>query len=328
MSGGALSLPPEIQIVLKRKSSRDPASRFSNKLLSLLNYAGSNLNLQEYIGVGWLNECRFRINKKRLIAIMDIKLNTLNVNLKDLRFRQLQGDQNGWTIWERPGFRFDSTVDDLAKVERSTDAAQQWHAFEEAAGTKLSKLKDINIGMADAETVHSFKRIAASMWDEFLAMHPQSKSKIDKAEFLDAAAKRFRASHQKLSNSKLVLETIFMCFSSESLGVVDFAKLLALFGPEATLMEKIASILKSSNEYHDWLKIVHDPSELVNFRDPEIYGFFDVNEHNCFTLKRANKPDLKIYNIVDQPATGEYLIDSNGVKYGSWQDYFGRNSIC
>lgn len=329
MSENAFSLPAEIQSILKRKSSRDPVSRFSNKLHSLLNYAGNDIKKQEYIGAGWLSNTHFRINKKKLVVVMDIKLNTLNVNLKDLKFHQLQGDQNGWTIWERAGFRFESTIDDLMNAEKNDDEAVQLHPFsDDMQNSKLSILKEINLGMMNHVTTQNFKKITTSIWDEFLAMLTSNKNTIDKSEFLDAAAKRFRASHQKLSNSKLVLETIFTCYNTDNFSVVDFAKLLAKFGPEATLMEKIASLLKSSNTYQDWLKIVQDPSQLSYYNNVDIFGYFDYNEHNCFIIKRINQPVRKIYNIVDQPATGDYLIDSNGVKYNSWQDYFEKNQLC
>ena len=76
-------LPPEILKVIRRKSSRDPVARFSNKLHMLLGFAGNDRDRQESLGLGWIDDNQFRINKKRLIITMEIKLNTLNVNLKE-----------------------------------------------------------------------------------------------------------------------------------------------------------------------------------------------------------------------------------------------------
>lgn len=114
---GMEALPPNIQAMLKRKSSRDPNSRFANKLHMLLNFADKDPVKQEFIGACWTDGNTFKINKKRLIQIMDIKLNTLNVNLKDLKFQQLHSDQSGWTLWRRDGFTPDSTIDDIVVVK-------------------------------------------------------------------------------------------------------------------------------------------------------------------------------------------------------------------
>ncbi|KAH0791243.1 39 kDa initiator binding protein [Histomonas meleagridis] len=315
-------LPPEIQKVIERKSSRDPASRFSNKLLILLNYAGDDETKQNFVGAGWVDKKHFRINKKRLVVIMKIKINTLNVNLKDLKFHQIQNDQNGWTTWERAGFAQESTAVDLAdeKIMNEDKTNFPNYTNSESPKSKISLLREINLGMTSANTIQSFKSIIISIWEEFTA-NSTNRNSIATPEFLEMAAKRFRASHQKLANSKVVLETIFKCFDPNQITVTDFARFIAKFGPEATLMQKIASLLKSSNENQNWLKIVHDPY-AISSEGESIYGFFDESEDNCFVIIRNDRTVSKVYNMVEEPASGEYLIDSSGTKYTSWQNYF------
>jgi hypothetical protein len=67
-------------------------------------YAGEDPAKQESIGAGWIYETSSRLNKKRLVIVMEIKHNTLNVNLKDLKFHLLEPEKSGWTVWERPDF--------------------------------------------------------------------------------------------------------------------------------------------------------------------------------------------------------------------------------
>nr|1PP7_U Chain U, kDa initiator binding protein [Trichomonas vaginalis] len=105
-------LPPEIVAALKRKSSRDPNSRFPRKLHMLLTYLASNPQLEEEIGLSWISDTEFKMKKKNVALVMGIKLNTLNVNLRDLAFEQLQHDKGGWTQWKRSGFTRNSVFED------------------------------------------------------------------------------------------------------------------------------------------------------------------------------------------------------------------------
>jgi hypothetical protein len=315
-------LPLEIQQMVKRKSSRDPMSRFSSKLHNLLKYAGDDANLQEFIGAGWVSSDRFRLNKKRLIEVMEIKLNTLNVNLKDLKFRQLAYDQQGWTIWERQGFTRSSTLDDLADVRG--EKVIQPEALPEILAddsqmSKLSGIHDIVLGITDASAVILFKRFVMSIWEELI---PSNGSKFTAApdDFFGAAAERFRASHQKLENSLVILKTVFVSFDPNQFSILDFAKFMAKFGPEETLMQKIGSLLKASNDNNNWLKIGRDQGNT----DPKegMIGYFDENEHNCFVLNWGKGKCERVYNMVDVPFGGAFLVDSGGRKCLSWQEYF------
>ena len=329
VSDGFEALPPEIQVMLKRKSSRDPNSRFSSKLHMLLNYAGNDAAKQEFIGAGWTEGGNFRINKKRLITIMDIKLNTLNVNLKDLKFQQLHSDQAGWTLWCRDGFAPNSTIDDIAEV-KSEKFSQKGEKLvttvpnDEMQQSKLTVLKDISLGKSDPAQTQLYKKIAISIWDELLDS-PVQKSAVSPQEFINASAIRFRASHQKLENAKQILNHVFLYPDQSQLTIMDFAVFLARFGPEETLMQKVGSLLKSSNENGNWLRltVAHDYIPGEN----DFYGFFDDVDNNGFVLKKRDGSTIKIYNIVDAPATEPYLIDMNNQKYKSWQDYFILNPI-
>ena len=78
-------LPQYIRDIIHRRSSRDPSSRFSRKLHALLSYVSANPDMEDEIGLSWIDDEIFQVNKKRLLEIMKIKLNTLNVNFKNLK---------------------------------------------------------------------------------------------------------------------------------------------------------------------------------------------------------------------------------------------------
>lgn len=364
---GMEALPPNIQAMLKRKSSRDPNSRFANKLHMLLNYADNDPVKQEFIGACWVDGSNFKINKKRLIQIMDIKLNTLNVNLKDLKFQQLHSDQSGWTLWRRDGFTPDSTIDDIvdAKPDKmqnanfdstliGNDGLNSFHVDEfgsyqansqftstpitpsitgtpsafndEIQQSKLAVLKDITIVKCDLTNVQLFKRIVISIWEELIDS-PIQKLSTSPVDFINQAAIRFRASHQKLENAKEILSRIFVCADPSQLTIIDFALFIARFGPEETLMQKVGSLLKSSNLNGNWLRLQTGHDSLIGEPDTSFYGFFDDSSSNGFVIHRMDKTITKVYNIVDTPSTDPYLIDSDSNLYNSWEDYFAKNPI-
>lgn len=99
-------IPPVLQEILKRKSSRDPTSRFTYKLAYLLNFVNNSDDKDMYqkVGCSWVKEDEFQINKQILANIMGIKINTLNVNLYTLGFVQLKNNKDGWTLWKKPNF--------------------------------------------------------------------------------------------------------------------------------------------------------------------------------------------------------------------------------
>jgi hypothetical protein len=284
-------------------------------------YAGDQLEKQDAVGVGWITDTTFKINKKRLGLIMDIKQNTLNVNLKDLKFHQVQQSSDGWTIWERPGFTRHSTCDDLLEIPAgpATEKSTPFSIPDEMQLAKLTMLRGMTFGWTDVALAQTFKRFTISIWEE-LVQTSSAKYIANAAEFLAAAAERFRVSRQKLDNALSILRVIFVIPDPTQLTLLDFAKFMAKFGPEETLMQKIDSLLKSSNNNENWLKISEGPPQIV--ASGPIYGYFDENEHNCFIIRRLGELDDRIYNILNAPATDDYLIDGTGFRYSSWQHYF------
>jgi hypothetical protein len=60
--------------------------------------------MRELLGLAWVTDDEFRMHKLCVSRLMDIKLNTLNVNLRDLHFTMTDKEKNGWSRWKREGF--------------------------------------------------------------------------------------------------------------------------------------------------------------------------------------------------------------------------------
>lgn len=323
-------LPPDIRELIKRKSSRDPSSRFANKLHILLSFAGKDPNIIEYIGAGWISDSLFKINKKRFCIVMDIKLNTLNVNLRDLGFQQMSPDKGGWTEWSRNGFYVSSTLNDLAEITsdksggKDSDKSSR-SAPDDTQSTKISTLREIAVGKCDNEVAQKFRRFTISIWDE-LCDGADDKTIFTLQEFVQLAAQRFRIHKQKVSNAAEVIQAIFTCADPNQITILDFAKFMAKFGPEETLMEKVGSIVSSSNRNGNWLHVTSNPQSISN--EQKFYGYFDENEHNCIILVSPRRGPTRVWNKVDVAAsTGKYLVDDKGMEYDSWDNYFSINKI-
>ena len=109
--------------------------------------------------------------------------------------------------------------------------------------------------------------------------------------------------------------------------LVDFAIFMARFGTEETLMLKVGSLLKSSNQNLNWLRLVTSHDSIPGESDSNFYGFFDDTCQNGFVLHHRDGSKAIVYNIVDAPSTESYLVDANNNRYSSWQDYFTRNPV-
>ena len=301
-------LPYEIQSVLKRKSSRDPNSRFSRKLFLLLSYVNDNPQLENQIGCAWLNDEEFKINKKVLVNIMGIKINTLNVDLNACKFIQQKHNKDGWTIWKKSGFTKTSYNDaEIVQSQRS------------------GKVKDFNIpftlGKISPSSFDMFKENCRKLWKEITGMDDKP---IPVDHFIMQAAKKFKQEEQPLENAKEVLQAIIAPQNAriDYINYSDFARFMAMFGPEDTIMIKIASLLTCSNTSGQWLVFGPYPPSS------NLYGAFNEREPNCLVLNlNLQNCNRMVYNNPIQNTGYDYVIDQFGRTYKSWEHYFQVNPI-
>lgn len=311
-------LPPELQQILKRKSSRDPNSRFSTKLHLLLSFVSksNDKEMENKIGCAWNTDDEFRINKQTISRILGIKVNTLNVDLNSLKFKQLKHNKNGWTVWHKDGFTRTS-------IQPDTPTSQQ--VYPQQINTQnLPMDPNIKLGHVTQAEYHNFMSNCRRIWNELI--NPT----FEPAEtnyFIQRTAERFREKEQPLENSKDVLRAIIAPEPDQkTVSFKQFCSFMAMFGPEDTIMQKIASLLSNSNHSGQWLSFTKiDPLQS----SLSILGQFDENEPNCLVLTQLNKNGVsytKIWNLPLASCRENYIADQQQI-YPSWDSYFSMNPV-
>jgi hypothetical protein len=304
----AIFLPESIREVLTRKSSRDPSSRFATKLHVLLSYTDENPAVKRDIGLYWTSEDEFELNKQILSKVMDLKINTLNVNLRDLKFNLIRRDKNGWSLWNRPGFTRSSTEFQLLPPTPGKVAAP---------GMTLGRLTNADISV--------FHENAKNLWADVFGVSPCDTIAVEM--FVETTARKFRHAEQPLDNAKDVIKAILNPLSNLStLSFTDFSRFLAMFGPAPSIMVKIASLLMCSNSTGRWLSF--DSAGDARRQPP--YAIFDDTEPNCLIMHKVNGI-VKAYNhpnVAVSTAQGLYVIDEAGRRYTGWDQYFLQNPMA
>jgi hypothetical protein len=310
-------LPVHIREILKRKSSRDPSSRFPKKLHLLLSYVSDAPNLEDQVGLAWVTDDEFKMSKTTLASVMGIKLNTLNVNLRDLHFDQLQRDKDGWTRWKKAGFT--RTTSGLEGDDPPLPIASAPIPRPGLIGRNPSV--PFTLGKLTSQQSEQFLGDAHNLWGSLFQCSPTSPVSTDIA--IEKAAVRFRYHEQPLENAKDVIDAIIRPASNDSrLLFADFARFLAMFGPEKTIMLKIASLLTCSNASGKWLSFERDHSAA------RPVGFFDLAMPNCLVINHGDQTCEKVYNDPTAVAgTESYVIDDAGKAYKDWDDWFAKHPI-
>ena len=309
-------LSPELQTMLKRKSSRDPSSRFTSKLHALLNYVTQYPSLVNDVGLAWVDEETFKMNKHNLSKVMGIKLNTLNVNLRDLAFSQQQPNKDGWTHWKKKGFT--KTV--LMPVADANPS------FVSAAPPRPPEywpqaprpMRQICLGQMQQHRVQAFYESARRLWNRIADPRTRTTASIR------CAAEALKQEGQELQNSIDVLQAIISPNGVDTVTFEQVVKFLAMFGPERTAMLKIASLLGCSQRTGQWLRL--DTQDFMP--STTSWAAFDDNEPNCLVIHKGGSV-AKVWNLplVDAGQERYYLVDDSEQKYLSWEDYFDAHPV-
>jgi hypothetical protein len=310
--GPASFLPEAIREALKRKSTRDPNSRFPAKLHLLLSYTSEWPDFQEMVGIAWANDEEFKMNKPVLADVMGIKLNTLNVNLRDLRYEQVQRHEDGWTRWRRPGFtRLANTI------EEEEDLPRELPPVPDFVGRMPLPFA---LEHVTEEQRENFLTDAQRLWMEILRCSPTAVVPVDFV--VDKAAQRFRYRDQPLENAREVIAAILKpAASGERFVFADFGRLLAMFGPAKTIMVKIAALLACSNATGRWLMFERNHSVMGPL------AFFHQYVPNCLVVQHSDNSQEKVFNVPVVEAPGDYLVDDFGNRYDGWEAWFGKHPV-
>ena len=310
MDVGDLSfLPPEIVTMLKRKASRDPSSRFAAKLHTLLSYSATHPGLEDRIGCAWVTDTEFRINKQTLGRVMGIKVNSLNVDLHAHDFHQKKYHKEGWTLWTHNSF----TRNSLDVI--SSDPAI--HSMRRSVPMTFA------LGMSSPETCEIFTNLVRHTWHEIVPDIPPD-APCPAERLVEACARHFKLSEQPLKNAEDVMKAILLPSDQAMLTFAQFGKIMAMFGPQKTMMQKIRSLLTCSNSSGQWLAFERsDPSSSPS----GIAGTFDDHEPNCLVIRQMKGPPIRVWNMPLVDTSEPYVVDEHGERYESWDEYFRRNPL-
>jgi hypothetical protein len=310
--GPAAFLPEHIRDVLKRKSSRDPASRFTKKLHILLGYVDQTGDY-ERVGLAWVTDDEFKMNKTVLASVIGIKLNTLNVNLRDLHFTLTLRDKDGWTHWKHEGFTRRSSG-----IDPDEAPALQLPPVPSAIGLPPKSLPEpFMLGRLSREHHQRFYADTHTLWAEIFQCPPTVAVGRDVA--IDRAAKRFRHNEQPLQNAREVIEAIILTGPMDpKLTFTDFCRFLAMFGPADGVMPKIAALLTCSNATGKWLTFDRLAPKLP-------FAAFDETVPNCLIVHHGDHSTEKVFN---NPTTETmYLIDDFGRTSRDWDEWFTAHPV-
>ena len=339
------ALPPEIQQALRRKSSRDPNSRFAKKLHILLSYSTEHPELENQIGVAWISDTEFKMNKKILGSIMGIKVNTLNVNLRDLHFIQQQHDRDGWTRWKKDNFtRSMYSSGEPSDVNKALKHPQQNSMFLQMPITsQISPPEHMfpnfiisqtfyQLGNCSKEEIAQFNQECLHIWKEEMGFD----FKPIQANFvIEKCASFFKRQEQPYDNAKQVIKAIIAPSEPNELSYRDLCKLLAMFGPADTIMLKILSLLQVSNETGQWLDFNSNSQTGIQYNNqqPLVSGYFDYNQPNCLVINKTFSTDYtqteRVWNNPVKPHSDniKYISDQSNNLYSSWNEYFQSHPI-
>ena len=316
-SDPASFLPPELVMMLKRKASRDLASRFPAKLRALLTYVTQNPQLEDEIGLAWIDDETFKMNKHALSAVMGIKLNTLNVNLRDLKFQQQQHNKDGWTRWKKEGFTRSSQSLGLEAI-----STFDTHAPVDPWGLPqppLPRNPHVTIGKVSPQVAEKFFQTTDLFWRQ---LNGAPVPAVSTKTFTHHAGEKLRQEGQALNNAIEVLAAIISPTDSDMTTFDQFVKFMAMFGPRQTAMLKIESLLRCSHNTGQWL--IFD----TRVPHPPVFAAFDDREPNCLVIT-ANKSVSRVWNmpLVESDSGQPYLVDSMDRTYMSWAEYFDENPV-
>jgi hypothetical protein len=275
------------------------------------------------IGVAWVSDEEFRMNKAVLARVMGIKLNTLNVNLRDLRFTQLQRHKEGWTRWKKSGFTRQSSGvgPDVENMGMAISPKRMPIGDPHYLGKSMNM--PFALGRLSPHQNQMFLTQAQQLWTDLVGVSHTTQVPTD--TLVDKAARMFRHTEQPLENAKEVIRAIITPTVYEAkLSFVHFARFLAMFGPTQTIMLKIASLLTCSNNTGKWLTFDSDPTSMHQLP----YAFFDPNEPNCLEIHPVSRHAERVFNNPTVDSNGKpYLYDEQGKMYYSWEEYFNQHPI-
>jgi hypothetical protein len=281
--------------------------------------------MAEELGLMWCDDNVFRMMKWRLVGIMGVKLNTLNVNLHDLQFIQLHEDKIGWTRWRREGFTRREYQLSVPNAQWQQPLMEGNHEL--AAPPKEPKANEIpNPTITHLPTDEQFDLVQQHIIEEWQTIieSEEVRGSVATSFFISKAARRYCHPSQPYQNAFDVLRAILAPQDEVVVRFWDFFKLMSQFGPASTLMLKIHSLLEMATKTdHHWMYfgLVPGADYLSS------WAAFDDQESNKLVIRDGKGGQEYVWNLPHIPFGEEFVVDVDGRKYISWEQYFQERPV-
>jgi hypothetical protein len=119
-----------------------------------------------------------------------------------------------------------------------------------------------------------------------------------------------------IETAQLMIGYVLTHHSPRIVEIADFLRLLARFGPEDFMLEKIHQLLCNSQACGEWFQ----PDVQKFDQGKPMTGSYSNTFANCFVIKRSLGGGMcHVYNLVNAGTQGGFLVDEIGKKFLSWQ---------
>lgn len=287
---------------IRKHSNRKEETRFPYRLFQLLSIAGKNYQKSENTGCGWVSDTEFFIDKKKICSIMNIKINTLNANLKNLGFEKSRSRDKNLTFFKNKHFSLLNKSMNFKNIRNSQYTPKQLFNSSAIYLAYLEKLKLFNMTQQE---INQFKIDVAEKWNEIVQQKLLfSMSLSDFAQHLECY----------LDDDKfidlLLIHEVLVSSCSKVCGILDFAAFLARFGPFCDMKDKFYKYIDIKNEV---------PIRQSKFTTNS-ENFFSKTYHNCFFFPHCKLGEYHCYNLPHICVTEPFLMDEDGDLFHSWNE--------
>jgi hypothetical protein len=310
----AVVLPDDLLNRIRGRSNRKEQSRFPYRLWELLSWVGRDPTRVEAAGCGWQDANVFSINKPVLCEAMQIKENTLNVNLKELGFTRVSRSGK-LSTWKHSAFsETESSV--YFGCVRNVRSRPDSVAGLSVRAAYLPLLEPLELFLGpnfQQSVVNQFKCDVITQWEKLL--QSEMTFAVPRDRFIDLLLHHITPSQTGPVDSEL-LKQVVESRIPRLVEALDFAKLMARFGPFRTLGEKLRHYQKVVQTFQ--------PDPLFHPILPAHY--FAATFHNCFSFAASQFcGEYHCYNLPYADSNSQYLVDEDDVVYDNWEQMLNRN---
>ena len=302
-------IPKQLLEKIRKRSNRNEESRFPHKLWALLNWVNEKPERSEICGCGWFDDEIFFLNKDIICNILDIKLNTFNVNLKTLGFEQAKPRKSGITYWKNPSFTKNSNIEFLQQIRNPFNQNSEFSILKpKIRAVYLTLLEKLELYYLSNTEILCFKSYVINYWEIFFP------NKFIFAVSYSLFCKVFEEKSIKQHDFYILRESLSLQ-TQDVVSIMDFAVLLSRFGPFDSIIFKIAQFQQILND----LRIDYGTFRYIS-------SFFSPTYHNCFKFSYT-VGEYHCYNLPLVHSRSEYLVDEDHNRFNSWQSALQNSNL-